>query len=394
VDFGASLPTAQNGKSRSTPWGIGSMHPANEIKPQMARECVPPPLIWRVRQLKDDYPLDDVLDPLIRLDQVERTVGDWWPKMLRCKEAVLTTQLSGSDLSVWDFIVSERMNKPVDPVAATLSSNYLAALGYAHRSLERKRGKITLESLRLTHQRLMRKVDGASQSGGVWRDSSTAIECWPGGTRCVPPQPTRLAKLLDELEKWLNRCHEVPPLVRAGLAHAQWMMVRPFRDGNRRMGQILFGLVLGQHWKSQAVCSLSLSAAFMQRRHEYAQRLASIKRGEERNAWVSFFLDCLRSSAEAAIATAMRASQLVREDRQAILRQHNMTVPTLCLLESLPDVPVITLKSVTEKLGTTKPTAQQAIAKLCAAGILKEITGGHRNRIYSYESYLRVFTHT
>lgn len=236
----------------------------------------------------------------------------------------------------------------------------------------------------------MKGVRGSEKSPGQIRTTQN----WIGGTRpgnahFVPPPPDAVADALAALDRWLHQADPLPPLVRVGLVHAQFETIHPFLDGNGRIGRLLVTLLF-EHWRLLSLPILYLSLSFKLRREEYYRRLNLVRSEGDWEGWTRFFLECVRDSSEDGVNAARRIHALLGKDRQAVVHHKATTIPAVRLLDLLPEHPMVTLAKTQELLETTKPTANKAIKALCDAGVLHEITGKQRDRVYAYQNYLQV----
>lgn len=173
------------------------------------------------------------------------------------------------------------------------------------------------------------------------------------------------------------------------MAHVQFETIHPYLDGNGRIGRLLIALLL-ENWGILRSPILYLSLAFKRHRAEYYRRLLEVRNQGDWEGWTKFFLRCVCESAEDGVSAARRLFALLVEDRRAAANHKATTVTAIRLLDFLPEHPVITLPRAMELLKTTKPTAGKAIDALCQAGILGEITGRQRDRIYAYNAYIKI----
>jgi Fic family protein len=319
--------------------------------------------------------------------------ADWFLYGFVRKEAVITSQIEGTQATLKDLLTFEATQKSARPDDVQEVCNYVDALTYARREMARPDGlPLSVRLLCESHKRLMRGTRGADRLPGEIRRSQN----WIGGTRpgnasFVPPPPEELPAALREFELWLHDEDEIAPLVRAGLAHVQFETIHPFLDGNGRIGRLLVVLLL-ENWKLLSTPLLYLSLAFKRRREEYYQRLSAVRTDGDWEGWTAFFLECVAEAAEDGVATAERCFALLNKHRQALLHRHGTTIPAVRLLDLLPNHPILTLPSAMELLKTTKPTASKAIETLRGARILKETTGRQRDRVYAYQGYLDLLT--
>jgi Fic family protein len=196
-------------------------------------------------------------------------------------------------------------------------------------------------------------------------------------------------RALSDLERWLHAKDDLPPLVRAGLAHVQFETIHPFLDGNGRIGRLLIALLM-EHWGLLKSPLLYVSLAFKRRRQEYYRRLSAVRTRGDWEGWTGFFLRCVRESADDGVDAAKRLFQLVGKDRRALTRHRGATMHALRLFDLLPEHPVVTLPRSVALLATTKPTAAKAIEALRRVHVLEEITGRRRDRVYAYSGYLKI----
>jgi Fic family protein len=318
---------------------------------------------------------------------------DWFIYAFVRKEAVLSSQIEGTQATLVDLLTYEADGEPTSDVTPNADveevCNYLDALTYARTVLADPKGlPLSIRLLNEIHQRLMRGVRGAEKLPGEVRRSQN----WIGGTRpgnaaYVPPPPHALGEVLGALEKYLHSDDALPPLVRAGLIHVQFETIHPYLDGNGRMGRLLVTLLL-EHWKLLAKPLLYLSLFFKRHREEYYRRLNNVRIEGDWEAWLDFFLDGVATIADEAVASARELFTLVSADRARVLSHDGMSVFAIRLFELLPRYPVVTVASVIKHLNTTKPTAGRAIELLVTADVLVETTGKKRDRSFVYRDYL------
>ena len=240
------------------------------------------------------------------------------------------------------------------------------------------------------HERLMHGVRGTDKQPGSIRTSQNWIGgSRPGNARFVPPPPDAVPEALAKLERWIHAKDALPPLIRVGLAHAQFETIHPFLDGNGRIGRLLIALLV-EHWGLLPEPLLYVSVSFKRRHQEYYRHLLEIRTKGDWEGWTEFFLGCVIEAADDGVDAAERLLRLLYQDRRRILDHPSATLSAVRLFDLLPEHPMITLPSTLEMLKTTKPTAAKAMDVLCRAGVLHEITGKRRDRIYVYQAYLDV----
>jgi Fic family protein len=357
---------------------------------------VPSPLPPADPPLRHDAALTDRLraaeQGLARLELAGQMVPslDWFIYAFVRKEAVLSSQIEGTQASLVDLLTFEAEESTPPNADVEEVCNYVEALAYARSQLSDPKGlPLSMRLLNQAHERLMRGVRGADKLPGEVRRSQN----WIGGTRpgnavFVPPPPQMLAELLSAFEKYLHaEDNTLPPLVRVGLSHVQFETIHPYLDGNGRIGRLLITLLL-EHWKVLAKPLLYLSLFFKRHRDDYYRRLSAVRVDGDWEGWTDFFLDGVATIADEAVASARDLFDLVTADRTRVLQHGTTSVVAVRLFELLPRHPLVSVASVMKLLETSKPTAARAIDTLAAAGVLVETTGKKRDRWYSYQGYL------
>ena len=337
---------------------------------------------------------------LIRLELAGEMVPslDWFIYAFVRKEAVLSSQIEGTQATLADLLAFEaqedaigRAGNAIQPTADVEEiCNYLDALSYARAQLADPHGlPLSMRLLNETHRRLMRGVRGAEKLPGEVRRSQN----WIGGSRpgnavYVPPPPHVLAELLGAFETYLHASDASPALVRAGFLHAQFETIHPYLDGNGRIGRLLVTLLL-EEWKLLARPLLYLSLFFKRHREDYYRRLDAVRKVGDWEGWLEFFLEGIATIADEAVGSARDLFALIAEDRARVLASEKTSVSALRLLEILPRHPIVTVASSMKLLGTTKPTAGKAVESLVTSGVLVESTGKKRDRSFVYRAYLK-----
>jgi Fic family protein len=334
---------------------------------------------------------------LIRLELAGEMVPslDWFIYAFVRKEAVLSSQIEGTQATLVDLLTFEAQgeadaesNTPPNADVEEIC-NYLDALTYSRAQLADAKGlPLSMRLLSETHERLMRGVRGAEKHPGEVRRSQNWIGgSRPGNARYVPPPPHLLGEVLGAFEKYLHANDALPPLVRAGLLHVQFETIHPYLDGNGRIGRLLVTLLL-EHWQLLTKPVLYLSLFFKRHREEYYRRLNAVRTDGDWEGWLDFFLDGVATIADEAVASARELFTLVATDRTRVLAHEAMSVVAMRLFELLPRHPIVTVAAAMKLVQTTKPTASRAIELLVAAGVLAETTGKKRDRSYVYRGYL------
>jgi Fic family protein len=307
------------------------------------------------------------------------------------KEAVISSQIEGTQATLMDVLAYEATHKAQRPADVEEVCNYVEALAFARSEMAKPRGlPLCTRLLCEAHKRLMRGTRGADKQPGTIRASQNWIGgSRPGNARFVPPPHDVVPEALAQLERWVHGDDPLPPLVRAGLAHVQFETIHPFLDGNGRIGRLLVALLV-EHWGLLDSPLLYLSLAFKRHRAEYYRALSAVRTAGDWEGWTAFFLRCVHEAAEDGVSAAKRLFALLGKDRRTVANHEATTVSAIRLLDVLPEHPMVALPAVMDLLKTTKPTAGKAIETLCKAGILKETTGKQRDRVYAYDAYLKV----
>lgn len=329
---------------------------------------------------------------LVRLDLAGEMVPslDWFIYAFVRKEAVLSSQIEGTQATLMDLLNHEAardatpLNTDVEEVC-----NYLDALTFAREQLAEPSGlPLSMRLLNETHRLLLRGVRGENKQPGEVRRSQNWIGgSRPGNATYIPPPPNALPEVLSAFERYIHADDALAPVVRAGLLHVQFETIHPYLDGNGRIGRLLVTLLL-EHWRLLTRPLLYLSLFFKRHRQEYYRRLSAVRVDGDWEAWLDFFLDGVATIADEAVATSRDLFTRVTSDRQRVIHHTGVNLLAVQLFERLPSRPIVTAPWVVTALSTTKPTAGRAIEALEAAGVLVETTGKKRDRVYAYRAYL------
>ena len=309
------------------------------------------------------------------------------------KEALLSSQIEGTQSSIQELLLFELPERPGVPTDDVIEvSNYVAALEYGLKRLDAG-FPLSNRLLREVHGRLMASGRGSEQDPGNFRRSQN----WIGGTRpgnatFVPPPPQEVANCMSDLERFLHA--SVPgmsALLRAGLAHVQLETIHPFLDGNGRVGRLLITLLL-YHYEVLGEPLLYLSLYFKQHRQRYYELLDTVRRNGDWEAWLVFFLDGVAQTAAAAVSTAQRLQSLFQQDQARIKQQGRAAGSALRVHQALKERPVRSVPEAAAHAGLSFPTAANAMRTLERAGVVRELTGRKRNRLFSYDRYVSIIS--
>lgn len=309
------------------------------------------------------------------------------------KEAVLSSQIEGTQATLRDVATFEATSSTDRPDDVEEVCNYVDGLNHARTAITDPSGlPLSTRLLCDVHRILMRGVRGEDKLPGEVRRSQNWIGgTRPGNARFVPPPHEEVAAALAALEKWMHSEDPLPPLVKAGLAHVQFETIHPFLDGNGRIGRMLITLLV-EHWGLLDQPLLYLSVAFKSRQQEYYARLAAVRTEGDWEGWTAFFLECVAEAAGDGVRIAQAIHELIGRDRNRVVRHKRATLVAVQLLDLLPSNPVLTVPRASELLGITAPPARKAIELLEDLEVLRETTGKQRDRVYAYHAYLDLLT--
>lgn len=318
---------------------------------------------------------------------------DFFVLMYVRKEAVLSSQIEGTQSSLEDVLAAEaKVLDPERPKDVDEVLNYIAAMRLGLRLLRTL--PISSRLIRRIHGRLMLRVRGGSRAPGEFR----TIQNWIGPhgvgleeATFVPPPPRAIPDAMSDLETFLNTEDELPVLVKIGLAHSQFETIHPFLDGNGRLGRLLISFLLCERGVlSEPV--LYLSHYFRSRRSEYYERLQAVRDKGDWEGWLGFFLTGVAQVAGEATVTTRRIVTLRERHRELILERFGRTAGTaLRVLEKLYSRPITTVRNIQVITGTSFQAANGLVARMLEHRILVEYTGQERYRKFQYREYVRIF---
>ena len=347
--------------------------------------------------LEIDPDLQDLLDTanqaLGRLDGVTLLLPD--PDLFLYsyvkKEAVLSSQIEGTQSSLSDLLLYEHNVAPSVPLSdARETSNSIRAMNHG---IERVEGgfPISLRLIKEIHDLLMEGVRGGHQTPGEFRRSQNWIGgSRPGTARFVPPPAHEVLPALGALEKFLHDDPvQTPILVKAALAHAQFETIHPFLDGNGRVGRLLITLLLCAERKVLRRPLLYLSLYLKENREVYYDSLQRIRTEGAWEDWLRFFLEGVIEVAESATATTQEIVRLVESDRRLIQNSLGRAAGSASRLHEIAVREIVfVIPLAAKELDLSEVTVGKAARHLESLGIVSEVTGRSRNKLYSYTGYL------
>jgi len=376
--------------------GITGRHEITGVSGEQVRAFIPHPLppnpplnLSNARQRL----LERATLALGRLDSITLLLPD--PNLFLYayvrREAVLSSQIEGTQSSLADLLLFELEEAPGVPFDDVVEvSNYVAALEYGMSRL-REGFPLSNRLIREMHATLLARGRGSEKSPGEFRRTQN----WIGGTRpgnahFVPPPPSYVEGDMAALERFIHdEGMPYPALVKAALAHVQFETIHPFLDGNGRIGRLLIAFIL-HHGGALSKPLLYLSLYFKQHRAEYYRLLDLVRAEGDWEAWLDFFLEGVENTASNAVQTAQRLLALFREDADRVQSRGRAAASALRVFNALRERPLITLNEVHRRTGISFPTATKGMNALVELGIVRELTGQRRNRVFAYDRYLSI----
>lgn len=307
------------------------------------------------------------------------------------KEAVLSSQIEGTQSSLSDLLLYENDQIPGVPLDDVQEvSSYVAALQYGIKRLE-SGFPISIRLIKDIHRVLLKHGRGAEKDPGEFRRSQNWIGgTRPGNARFVPPPHEEVLELMGALEKFIHADKEkCSTLIRAALMHVQFETIHPFLDGNGRVGRLLITLLLVAD-RVLAAPLLYLSLYFKLHRQKYYDLLQRVRNDGVWEEWLQFFFNGVESTSVQAVETADRILELFESDRGKLEGLGRAKASTMQVHELLKRKAVVTIPSAAKNLKLTQPTVTKAIQQLQRLGIVNESTGRTWKKIYVYKSYVRL----
>ena len=356
---------------------------------------IPPPLppAPPVRMNRLNSLLDNANLALGRLDGMTSVLPDTdlFLYMYVRKEALLSSQIEGTQSSLSELLLFERADLPgmtLDDVQDV--ANYVAAMDHGLARI-REGFPISLRLIREIHEKLLSKGRGSKRQPGEFRRSQN----WIGGSRpgkavFVPPPPSQVPDLMSDLEKFIHAdTPEIPALIKAGLVHVQFETIHPFLDGNGRLGRLLITFLLC----TQDILKepfLYLSLYLKTHRQTYYDLLQRVRERGDREAWLEFFLEGIAETSRQAADTARELRDLFEADRRRIESLGRPAASALRVHQRLQRNPLVAIGDAARDLRLSPPTVANAVRHLESLGILRETTGKRRGRLFVYDAYLDI----
>ena len=307
------------------------------------------------------------------------------------KEALVSSQIEGTQSSFVDVLRFEnKVPTAVPKEDVEEVSNYVAAMQHGLRRIQTG-FPLSLRLIREIHAILLKGGRGANKTPGEFRRSQN----WIGGTRpgnasFVPPPPAEMMEALGRLERFLHDDkHGLPLLVEAGLVHVQFESIHPFLDGNGRLGRLLITLLLCAKGALKQPL-LYLSLYFKKHRSQYYDHLQRIRTEGAWEEWLRFFLEGTALTAQEAAETATRILGLFSKDREKIQKLGRPATSALRVHEYMQRKPIANIAAIAKALKLSIPTVTVALKHLVRIGIVEEVTGKRRDRLFTYSRYFTI----
>jgi Fic family protein len=337
------------------------------------------------------------------LGQADRALGElnafaqlipdieFFIRMYVAKEATQSSRIEGTQTNIEDAFKDAEDLLPEVRDDWSEVQNYIRAITFAIDSLERL--PLSNRLLRDTHAILLDGVRGETKRPGEFRISQNWIGVSLKNAVFVPPHHDHVPELMSDLEKFLHNAEAmVPPLIKIAIAHYQFETIHPFLDGNGRLGRLMISLYLASE-KLLVRPALYLSDYFERNKTAYVDHMMAVRQGNHLRDWLVFFLHGVEETARGS-AGVFRAILALKEriEREVLPRfSHRRQENAQQLMRNLYAQPVTDVKAVTALLSTTTNTAASLINDMVEQGVLVEVTGGRRNRLFLFHDYLELF---
>lgn len=362
---------------------------------ESVRAFVPPPLppVPPIRLDPLQHLLEQANQALGRLDGLASILPDlslFIYTYVR-KEAVLSSQIEGTQSSLSDLLMYENNEVPAVPIVDVQEvSNYVAAMNHG---LSRLRGgfPLSLRLIREIHGILLAGGRGGEKQLGEFRTSQNWIAgTRPGNAAFVPPPPELVPECLHSFELFLHdERPELPLLIKTGLMHVQFETIHPFLDGNGRLGRLLITFLLCEKQVLREPI-LYLSLYLKKHRSVYYELLDRVRTTGDWEAWLDFFLRGVRETSEQAATAARQIVSLIDQHQRQIQTLGRPAASVLRVFHHLQRNPSVTIPATAEKTGISTPTVAKSLEYLRQLGIVTETTRRERNRLFVYQPYLEI----
>ena len=316
---------------------------------------------------------------------------DIFIQMHIAKEANTSSKIEGTKTEMDEVLVAKSQINPEKRDDWQEVHNYIEAMNHAIKELDSL--PISNRLIKNIHAILLNSVRGETKLPGEFRKSQN----WIGGASLatayfIPPHFEQVNELMSDLEKFLhNEEIFVPHLIKIAIAHYQFETIHPFLDGNGRIGRLMITLYLVGNGLLKKP-SLYLSDFIEKNKSAYYEALTRVRTDNDLIHWVKFFLEAVISTANSGIDTFQKILSLKQEMDTIVVgfgkKAHNASK----LIEYLYQKPIVSISEIVEPLGISKPTANSLIKEFEKKGILVEVTGYERNKLFAFEKYLNIYS--
>ncbi|MGX7145430.1 Fic family protein [Facklamia languida] len=328
-----------------------------------------------------------------RLDGMAITLPDidLFVSMYVQKEAVISSQIEGTQASLVDVLQKDRANEKMKETEEIV--NYIKATNYAFDRL--KDIPLSMRLIRETHKVLLSNVRGEEKMPGELRKSQNWIG--PSGSTIktasfIPPAPHEMDRSLSDLEKYIHDENGIDDLIKIALVHYQFETIHPFLDGNGRMGRLLIILYLQEKGLIEYPI-LYLSYFFKKNRSKYYELLNNVRFKGEFEGWIKFFIEGMCEISEDSIKSIQAIVQLKSKDTEKIRSVTKANVSSLLTIyDYLLKHPFVEAKDIQNLLDLSTPTVNKLIASLIEIGILELVEEKQRYRQYVYREYVDILS--
>ncbi len=341
---------------------------------------------------------------LALLSEADRAIGelnafaqlipdvDFFIRMHVAKEATQSSKIEGTQTNIEEAFYEERDIVPEQRDDWQEVQNYIQAINQAIEQLNTL--PLSNRLLRDTHSRLMQSVRGKDKMPGDFRLSQNWIGVSLKNAVFVPPHHESVPELMSDLELFLHdEAYPVPHLIKIAIAHYQFETIHPFLDGNGRLGRLMIAL----YFASAGLLvkpALYLSDYFERNKTEYVDRLMGVRLGHHMDQWLIFFLHGVRETAQRSIGVFRSILELKeRIEREVLPHFSTRRQPKAqSLMRLLYERPIVDVKTVSNALKLNANTANSLISDFVQHGIMRELTGQRRNRLFVFDAYIKIFT--
>lgn len=307
------------------------------------------------------------------------------------KEANTSSKIEGTKTEIDEVLLAKEQINPEKRDDWQEVRNYIDAMNNALKELDTL--PISNRLIKNIHAILLNSVRGETKQPGEFRKSQN----WIGGANLatayfIPPHHELIPDLMSDLEKFLhNEEIYVPHLIKIAIAHYQFETIHPFLDGNGRIGRLLIPLYLVSNGLLTKP-SLYLSDFIERNKSLYYESLTFVRTQNNLNGWLKFFLTAVIETAKSGVDTFKQILTLTQDIDSVIFSFGKKSQNAKALVDFLYQKPIISSADIIEPLGISKPTANLLLSNFVEKGILIEVTGLQRNKLYSFERYLRIFS--